>query len=435
MRVHFVARIVFGLLFLLSMTNALGLYITYVRNVVDERYMLGVYPITFAVCAAIILAFTRGRQHSTILMAGWFFWLVFFLGGFLGSQQITATYVRATLEVVVKPWITLVGVPWLALRAISEDRVPRFLRATVVIAAIGAVLGVLQLVFPGFLQQLSDNSDRATGFWINPNNCGIICAIALFISLMCPFQQRPLNWIVRLLLIAGVAASFSRSAILALVVGWVVYGIATKRIWKLVKSLIMLILFVVGMLMTLEVIEAVSPAQAERLKFVRAFLEGDWAANKSDNRTDLWKQTFLAIESKGGLLFGLGHGSTLRIVETSGGGVAPHNYYLSILGNSGIFALIALLAYQVILFQQAWKCTRREAFAGLLAIAVVLTLHHMFDHSLLNFPFSGVIVACIALGVVYGRPRELAAARVPRPIPVPYPNRSNGPMRNPSPPG
>ena len=137
--VHFMARLAFGVLFVFSLTNAIGLYITYVRNARDESYTLSVYPVLFAVCATIVFAFSKPRKRSTILLAGWAFWLVFFLGGFLGPQQITAGKIVAFLRLTIMPWISIVGLPWLALRAVSEDKVAKFLRATVLVAAAGRV--------------------------------------------------------------------------------------------------------------------------------------------------------------------------------------------------------------------------------------------------------------------------------------------------------
>jgi O-antigen ligase len=419
--VHFIARFVFWSLLVLSMTNAIGLYITYVRQVSDDRFHLGIYPIVFVVCAVLIFAFSRRRSVSSIWIAAWVFWVVYALGGFLGEQQITATYIRATLEVLVKPWIALIGLPWLAMRAISEDKVPRLLRVTVLLAAVGALFALLQVLIPGFFRNFSDLSDRGTGFWLNANTCGVICTLALFLSLMCPFRQNWLNWAARLLLIVGVAVSFSRAAIVAIVVAWFVYALASKRFGTLLKSVVGIALFLAGILATLKIMEAASPGQEHRLKMVQSFLEGDWTAHGSDNRTELWAATFHAIERKGGLLFGLGHGSVLRIVQTEAGGVAPHNYYLFVLGNSGLFALLALLAFQFVLFQQAWKCKDRNSRAALLAIATVLTLIHVFDHSLLGYPFTGIMIACITLGTVYAQSHMAPTTRAQRAVPRPSP--------------
>jgi hypothetical protein len=129
---------------LISLTNAIGVFITWVRRSQDAAYELSIYPVVFAVCAAVVLAFTRGRQKSTLLFVAGLFWLLFFLGGFLGRMQITSTDFVHSMRVTLKPWMAIVGLPWLALRAISEDKVPRLIHGTVIVASLGAAVGLVQ---------------------------------------------------------------------------------------------------------------------------------------------------------------------------------------------------------------------------------------------------------------------------------------------------
>jgi hypothetical protein len=408
--VHIIARFAFWTIFLLALTNALGQLVWYLKSIYGEQFELAIFPVTFAIMAALVLVFSRGRHSSPILVAAWVSWLLYFLGGFLGTEQLTVSDIRTTLQVTLKPLITLVGLPWLALRAVGEDKFPRLIHATVLFTCVGAVIAFVQVFVPGFMQDLTVEAGRGSGFWLNPNTSGLMCVLVLFLSLVHPFQGFVLNWITRLLLIAGVAVSFSRTAILALIVGWVVYGVMAKRFRSLVATAFALVLFFVSMFAIIEGIEAVSENQAGRLSFVRSFLAGDWRDEKADNRTELWRSTFLAIERKGALLFGLGHGSAGHIVD----GYAPHNYYLYVLGNSGMIALIGLLAWNLTLAQQAWKCSRPRTRAALLAIAAILPVVQLFDHSLYATQSTGAILACFALAVCFGRTTTVRALHFDR---------------------
>ena len=147
------------------------------------------------------------------------------------------------------------------------------------------------------------------------------------------------------------------------------------------------------------------------LRMVQSFMQGDWSIENTDNRTELWKQTYQAIESKGGLIFGLGHGSMMGVVDTRYGGLAPHNYYLYVLGNSGIFALLMLLVFEAVLFQQGWKSKQRDVRAAVLAIAIIVAVVHIFDHTLLTYPFTGVLLACTTLAVAYSNRPTVEAER------------------------
>ncbi|MEX2140401.1 MAG: O-antigen ligase family protein [Pirellulales bacterium] len=408
--IHGIARFAFWAIFLLNLTNAMWLLVTYLRGIYGDEFELAIYPLSVAIATALVLVFSKGRHYSPILLAGWGFWLVFFLGGFLGTEQLTLKYFRHTVEVTLKPWITLVGLPWLALRAISADKLPRLIRAAVLVSSVGAVLAFVQVFIPGFMQELNVDAGRGSGFWVNPNSGGTMCGLALFLSLVHPFRWRWLNWTMRLLLIVGVAVSFSRAAMLALLVGWVVYGITAGRFRSLFASMLAFALFLISMFVVLDVIDAVSPHQAKRLNYVRSFLEGDWSSDEADNRTAIWRAAFQAIVEKDGLIFGLGHGSMSVVAD----GLSPHNAYIHILGNSGIIALFGLLMWLFVLAQQAWKCRRRETRAALLSVVTMIALVLMFDSSFLGPPPTGVIVACFALAVCYGR----------APSPSPFPSQS-----------
>jgi O-antigen ligase len=398
-KVHIIARFSFWTLFLVTLVNALWLLVTYLRNLHGPEYQLGIYPISFAIAAVLVFAFSKGVIRSPVLLAGWCFWLIFFLGGFLGSQQITATHFRSTLEVTLKPWMVVVGLPWLAMRAISQDKLPKLIRVTVLVGCVGSIVAVIQVFVPGFMQDLNAEAGRGSGFWIDPNNGGIMCAIFLFLSLAYPFRWRAINWGARLLLVVGVGVSFSRTAMLVLLVGWVVYGLTARRFRSLFASILAFALFIVSMLAVLDVVNAISPHHAKRLAYVRTFLEGNWGAEDANNRTDLWMLSYQAIVDKGGLIFGLGHGSMVRAAD----GLQPHNYYLTVLGNSGLLALIALLAWILVAARQAWKCGRRELQAALLAIVAIIVVTHVFLSSFFDQPSTGAILACFTLAAGYGR--------------------------------
>jgi hypothetical protein len=409
--VHPIARFAFWVIFLLSLTDALALFVTYVRSIYGDQFMLAVYPVTFAIAAVLVLVFSRRRQRSAILLAAWFFWLTFFLGGFLGTEQATATQIRYTLQVTVKPWMAIVGLPLLALRAIPAEAVPRLVRVSALIGSMGAVLAFVQVFIPGFMQELTSDQGRGSGFWVNPNGGGTMCALLFFASLMYPIQRRWLRWTTQVLLLVGVGVSFSRAALLALIVGWVVYGVTAKRFRSLIGSAFAMVLFLAAMIVVLDAIEAVSPHQAERLRFVRGFLVGDWSSDQSEHRTELWGGAVQAIADKRAFIFGLGHGSMGNIVD----GLSPHNAYLYVLGNSGLIALFGLLLWMLVMVQQAWTCSRRELRAALMAIAAIIAVVQLFDSGFVDRASSGAVVTCVVLAASYGRPGpsapQLAARR------------------------
>jgi O-antigen ligase len=408
-RISGIARTSFWFIFLLSLTNIMAAVMWYIATVSGVDQELGIYPVTFGICAALVLLFTRGRHHSLILTVSWIFWGIFALFGFAGEYQLTGTYFRFVLEVVIKPWMTIVGLPWLALRAISEDKAPRLIKATVLVMAILSLIAILQVAIPGFLKEIMSEQGRGAATLINPNAFGATVACVLFLSFIYPFDRRWLNFTARLLLTAGLAVSFSRAAFLATFVAWIVYGITAKRFGALFKSLLAVPILIAAVLVTIEMVETISPQQAARFEAVKAFLRLEFANDETDNRTDLWRGTMQTILDRDGVIMGLGHGSMTRVV----GGLDPHNYYLFVWGNSGILALFALLAFHLILFQQAFTCQRPETRAAVLAIATLLAIIHMFDHGLIGRPYPGAVLACVVVAVAYGK-RAAVEQRVAR---------------------
>jgi len=421
-RISAIARTAFWFIYILSLTNIMAGVMRYVGVLMGAEQELGIYPVTFAICAALVLMFTKGQHHSPILVVSWIFWGIYAVGGFAGEYQLTGTYFRFVLEVIVKPWMTIVGLPWLALRAISEDKAPRLIQVTVLTMCVGSILAIAQVAFPGFMGDLITEPGRGAGFLINPNHFGSMSAGVLFLSFIYPFERKWVNVTARMLLAAGLVATFSRAAIVGVLIAWIVYGIATKRFGALIKSLLAIAVFIAAVLVSIEIIDAVSPQQAARLQAVKSFLSGDVANEDTDNRTGLWQATFDIIVERRGVIQGLGHGSMERIVPV-GPGLSPHNYYLMVWGNSGILALIALLAFHFVLFQQAFTCRRQQTRAALLAIATLLAVAHVFDHSLIGRPFPGALLACMVVAVAYGRRA---------PFPQRIPQRSLHPMFRPA---
>lgn len=408
-KVHIIARLAFYGLFLLSLTNINALINRYNELGRGVYYDLPTYPFAFGAGMLLIFLFTGKRVGSTYLLVSWGFWVLYALFGFLGPGQKTEISVYFVGETIFKPWITYVGLPWLALRTITPETLPRLCKIAVSVVAAGGFLAIVQMIWPPLMQVFVTDSGRGAGFWINPNHGGGMCVMMLMISLMCPFKSKLLNLAIRLLLIGGTAASLSRSAILCLVIAWVVYGIASKRFAAVAKTLMLAMMFVVAMYFAIEIYGHYSPISARRLGAVKAMLTGDIAAEGADNRTAVWMETFRRIVEDGGVVFGLGHGSTYRIVDV-GGGLSPHNYYLYVWANSGILALLGLLVFHVMLYIEARKCSDMRTRAAMTALAVVFAVAHVFDHSVFGRPAPGTVLAIMAVVFAYG---QQASRRIP----------------------
>jgi len=227
-----------------------------------------------------------------------------------------------------------------------------------------------------------------------------------------------MNWLTRLILVAGVVTTLSRGAIAALLVAWVVYAICARQFWTLLKTAIGVALL---WLITLAVVEATEVAtkagfEQQRLTSFRAFLSLQWGQRTFNDRTELWQSGIDSIVSKGGLLFGLGHGSMTNIVVTDYQQIGPHNHYLYVLGNSGILALLAFLVLHFAYLQQAFKFPNRQARAAVIAIATVWAVYDCADNILIDHPTVGGIFACVTVACAYAGRTQMPGRRPAMPM-------------------
>ncbi len=348
-------RIAFWTIYLFALTNIIAALSWHVESITEQQQQTAAFPILFALCAAVVLLFSKGRYHSPILVAAWICWGVWAVGGFAGEYQRTGEDFRSMMHLLVKPWMVLVGLPWLATRAITPERLPRLIRVTVGIGAFGAMLTTLQVLVPGFMSTILSEASRGAGLWGNPNQGAFLLICCLFLSFIHPIERLPLRFGARTMLLIGIAMTFSRAAIVVVLIGCLVYGLASKRFLAVFQGLIAAAVLLAAIAISIEAIEAVSPNQSARLAAVRSFVQGDFSDEELNNRSELWRVAFTSILDQDGIVLGLGHRSMERIVPI-GNGLGPHNYYVFVWGNSGFLAIVALLAYQFMLFQQALTC-------------------------------------------------------------------------------
>jgi O-antigen ligase len=418
-RIPKIAYWAFLVLFFFSHMNIGGIII----RLFPQEYPIN--PIFFAACALFILPWTKGRGGYDYLPAAWTFVIVFSLLGFLGSRIPEGMTLYFHAQALLKLWISLVGFPWLATRAVPDDRVSAVVKVFVFVAALGAIFAIFQVLglAPDSLfigsedaKSLTVEEGRGAGFWINPNNCGAICGLSLFLSLTFPFKSKYVNAALRLIILTGILATLSRGGILGFMLGGTVYAITAQRLWLLIKVFAGMILFVLATILAIGYLAPKSEAIAYRLERIEEMLQGNVAGDATASRTYVWKKAFQEITRD--WLIGLGHGSMYRVVRYGGGvggGLGPHNSYLYMWGNSGILALIAFLFWLYVLVRNAWRCPDRTTRAAMMAASLMLCWFLMFDHSLLTHQFAGPAIAVMVLVSYHNRRYGGKAARNPGP--------------------
>ena len=216
---------------------------------------------------------------------------------------------------------------------------------------------------------------RAQGFFYDAGTLGNFCAFfLLFVVIALVHSDRrhlpSRAWLVGggLILAAALLFSFSRSSLLNLVVALCVLLLMERRRVRVARWFIIAFAGVAG---GLAIAWTLAPALAEayllRLWFTVIELAGDpdlWLSGRVENWSLLLQ--FLA-DHPSKLVFGIGY-ATLPHTELLGRPVIGDNMYLTLLVETGLIGLTALIALQVALLATAYRVSRsidREAaFVG-----------------------------------------------------------------------
>ena len=273
--------------------------------------------------------------------------------GFLGPYRLVDFIDYNFAQLTVKLWIGVVGIPWLTARAVDKDRLPTLLKSSVVVAVVGGLFAILQVAYPKPFVAIMSDPGRGAGFWVNPNNCGVVCGLAVFVSLLCPFRSKTINLAVRMALVAGVVSTLSRGGLVGLAVGAVVYGIVSKRFKTVVQLAVIMVVIFIGTTLTLDYMATQSQNLKVRIGRIQGILRGDFSESRGA-RNEIWRLAFNAVQKD--WLIGRGHGAMARVVPI-GIGLGPHNYFLFVWGNSGFAALLAFSALLFTLFRYGLRAT------------------------------------------------------------------------------
>jgi O-antigen ligase len=409
--------------YILLVFNTLNLgtiytYLEYYR----EGAPVPVNPVVFVVLSIPIVVLTKSpRGRVSYFRFAWLFWLAFTIGGFLGPEHITFREPYRLAQNILKIWISIIGIPWLASRIIDASRLATYAKVTTVLIGIGAICAIIQVLDPRVLAEIARAEGRGAGLWIDPNLGAAMCACGVLFSLMFPFQWVVANVGIRILLLAGLGATLSRAGILAGLLALLVYGVLLKRWTAVIAACLFTVMAAVVGYVALEPLKQSNiPGLADRAEGIQQMLTGGIRGQTVHGRWSLWRRGLDYAAPH--WLRGRGHGSMnyalkLGYLEDKGRWhmAGPHNYYIFVLGNSGIAALIALAIFFA---HMTWiglqsKVTRIRA--GLIALVIVFVLLGCSDHSLFAFQFFGAIFAVFALAAHYARKREREhAAIMPR---------------------
>ena len=246
--------------------------------------------------------------------------------------------------------------------------------------------------FPQIYRFGRSNTSRAVGFYLNPNRTGaalVLVATVCFARLAAEKSFQKKLFIISAIPLAAAATflTFSRGAILSFIIlGGIQIFFSTKKnrsmiiVVGLLSAVFMVSYILVKANSKSAIVTADQNMQKARLDKLKGILQGDVTKN-SEGRI------YLAIQ---GLkkwaatpILGAGVGAQSSKISSSGAG--SHNFYVTILGESGVIPFILLIIFYILFFLQSLKCSDpiiRTLCIGVLATFALtgVTTHELLQH-------------------------------------------------------
>ena len=250
----------------------------------------------------------------------------------------------------------------------DQDTLQLAKRAIVVASLVGAALNLYEVAYPGAFSAVNA---RAAGLYTNPNQSGMALVLGCVIGL--PAVSRRWREGFVLAIVAGVVATFSREAMIALLIV-VVAGVIARAVSPgrlLLGGMVAGTLFVA--INAGEMLKEQGILNSENLSRL-AFRLSDQSANA---RRDV---AYNALKAFGAApLIGNGLGTSSYWEEQE-----AHNLYLSFLADYGIVGILFIPALVLSIRRASWDSH---------AFGIVFLLWCLFDHFILRTPFAMISLA------------------------------------------
>jgi O-antigen ligase len=366
---------------------------------------LATYPATTALVLLFVLATTKERSQGIYFWSAWTFWIFFNLVGFVNATSVSAENYRVVFVTMIKSWINLIGIPWMAFRIISPDKLPRYTKILVVTVAVGSIMCLVQTAYPElFIYIRNLDTMRGAGTWENANNAALVMMLALILSRLVQWQNPVLKWLVYLTLLAGFVGTFSRGAIISFIAGEITYLIVVRNYKRMFLVGTFLTLFVgtwitIGFLVHNNTITIEKKEIRTRVQSLSNLFIGKASEDFEQGRLYLWRAGVQDVLDDGSLLFGLGHNG---MIKTSLG-FAPHNEYIQYFAEGGLIGLTAFVGFLCTIAYVFSRCKDRAIRATLLSMIVAYAVYCMNGDKIFAIQMTGPFFAILVMWSHYSR--------------------------------
>jgi O-antigen ligase len=394
-------RWVFAIFFV---TVALNGFVVFNRVFFPGRELAS-YPAATAAVLLFALATTKERSQGVYFWAAWSFWIFYNLVGFVNATNVSSENYRLVFVSMIKSWTNLIGIPWMAFRIISPDKLPKYTKLLIITATVGSIMCLLQTANPDLFVYIRDaNTLRGAGTWDNANNAGLVLMLALLLSRLADWGNLWIKWTIYLILLAGFVGTFSRGALIGYIMGEITYLVIVRNYKRIFLAGSFLVLFVgswitIGFLVQNNTITVESKEIRARAQSLSNLFTGKGAQDLEEGRLFYWKSAIQDVLDDGSLLFGLGHNGMIRSTI----GYAPHNEYIQYFGETGLIGLAAFLGFLAMFAYIFSRCKDRAIRACLLSMLVAYAVYCMSGDKNFTIQMIGPFIALMVMWAHYSR--------------------------------
>jgi len=315
--------------------------------------------LSFGLIVLYVILNGKSGNNTVMLILG----MTYFLIGALSNQAYMPDFV--TFFIIVIKYFILIWGGYELIKKSTNKEISFYL-----------LVGALSILGNMFLfNNPKADYGRYSGFYLDPNNAGLICSIgfAMTFTLNKKFRLLAKTFFTLLGLF-----TLSRTFILV----WVVLNILSIR--HSLKN-IKMVAMGFAILSTLLIYNEFLPVKNPRLERIGAFITGNAQKSKGidkDSRWDTWSRYYDALQDKP--IFGNGYQAF------SGNGVAPpvgvHNTYLLLWGDAGFIPALLFIFYVIWLIIESNK--KFNSHPQLLMIITAISLFLLTNHNFMTMGYS-----------------------------------------------
>jgi len=290
----------------------------------------------------------------------------------------------------------------------SDEELERILRILKTFLLASCIFVLLSPVLGEHLNYIAA-SDRASGFFENPNEAGVASLLCLVLIYAYPARSRFMVLVQTAIALSALALTFSKTGIITLAILMVIVLIQKRsfRLLCLTVASFGLAALTLAYVRDNELIQFTYD-QRERIADILSLFGGEISDKTTTGRTDLWIVGMERILEQ--LPWGAGLGEfhalegTRRTVmypdDSSrimyGNWLGVHNAYLMILGEAGLFPFLLLIGWLARLFVKASRAPERGV---IVPFGIIVCMDMMASHGSLGFRLIDVALAfMMALG-------------------------------------